>query len=240
MPGDFILVNLAAYKIKTPHELPLIGAPVRRINFFETGKPRLNDLVVFRLPAIDNDISPYSNSNIVKRIIAGPSDTVQIIDKKIFINGRELLLPSTVNRSFDKIKNKGKEDENIFLPGTGWNSDNYGPLVVPSKGDTIKINKGNIYKWKNLIVYEYRRKVIREEGSVITIDDHPAREYVIQKDHYFVIGDNFNNSRDSRYFGFINEDMIIGKVMFIYWSIDPFSGIRWDRIFNLMLSGVNP
>jgi signal peptidase I len=95
--------------------------------------------------------------------------------------------------------------------------------------------------WKRLIVYEYGEKVVRKEGSVITIDDKPVRNYVVKKNHYFVIGDNFNNSRDSRFFGFINDDMIDGKATFIYLSIDPaksgscfFSKIRWKRIFKGM------
>jgi signal peptidase I len=232
--GDFILVNLAAYKFSTPQELPILGSPVKPVRLFNTGKPKVNDLIVFKFPVIDYKTSPYLNSNLVKRIVAGPGDTLQIKDKRIFINGSELLLPTTTNRSFEKIKQNGKEDEGIYFVSSKWNSDNYGPLVIPSKGDTIKLTNNNIYRWQGLIAYEYEKKVVRQEGSVITIDDHPAREYVVKKDHYFVMGDNFNNSLDSRYFGFINEDMIIGQVLFVYWSADPSSGIRWGRIFNLM------
>lgn len=183
----------------------------------------------------------YNTTNIIKRIVALPGDTLQIINKKIFVNGKEINLPETVRRSFEIIKPTGQEDESIFYGGTGWNSDNYGLVRVPAMEDTININTDNIDVWKRLIVYEYEEKVVRKEGSVITIDDKPVRNYVVKKNHYFVIGDNFNNSRDSRYFGFINEDMILGKAMFIYLSIDPaksgsgfFSKIRWKRIFKGM------
>jgi signal peptidase I len=233
-PGDFILLNLAAYKIKTPQEIPIIGLPLQQRNLFETGKPDLNDLIIFKFPLIDDKTSLYSNSSIVKRIIAGPGDTLEIKNKIVFVNGNELNLPPTVNRSFKKIKMKDQEDEGIFYDESGWNSDNYGPIVIPSKGDIIRLNNNTIHRWQRLIAYEYERKVVRLEGSVITIDNHPLREYTVQKDHYFVIGDNYNNSLDSRYFGFINEDMIIGKVLFIYWSSDPALGIRWERIFNSM------
>ena len=240
-PGDFIIVNLAAYNLNTPHQIPIFGLSIPSVNIFNTGKPEINDLIVFKFPAINSDDAVYNRTNLIKRIVALPGDTLQIINKMIFVNGMKINLPETVRRSFENIKPTSKEDEGIFYSGTGWNSDNYGPVRVPAMGKTIKINTDNIEIWKRLIVYEYEEKVVRKEGSVITIDDKPVRNYVIKKNHYFVIGDNFNNSRDSRYFGFVNEDMILGKAMFIYLSIDPaksgsgfFSKIRWKRIFKGM------
>jgi len=240
-PGDFIIVNLAAYKLNTPRQIPIIGLSIPSVNIFNTGKPEVNDLIVFKFPAINFNDAVYNNTNLIKRVVALPGDTLQIINKKIFVNGKEINLPKTVRRSFENVKPKGKEDEGIFYIGTGWNSDNYGPIRVPAAGDTIKINTYNIETWKRLIVSEYEEKVVRDEGSVITIDDKPVRNYIIKKNHYFVMGDNFNNSRDSRYFGFVNEDMILGKAMFIYLSIDPdksgsdlISKIRWNRIFKGM------
>ena len=240
-PGDFIIVNLAAYKLNTPREIPILGLSIPSINIFDTGKPDINDLIVFKFPVINSDDAVYYNINLIKRIVALPGDTLQIINKKIFINRKEINLPETARHGFENIKPKGKEDEGIFYSGTGWNSDNYGPVRVPAMEDTIKFNTDIIEIWKRLIVYEYEKKVVRKEGSVITINDKPVRNYVIKKNHYFVIGDNFNNSRDSRYFGFVNEDMILGKAMFIYLSIDPaksgsdfISKIRWKRIFRGM------
>ncbi len=240
-PGDFIIVNLSAYNLNTPRQIPILGLSIPSVNIFNTGKPEINDLIVFKFPEINPEDAVYNNINLIKRIVALPGDTLQIINKKIFVNGKETNLPETVRLSFENIKPKGREDEDIFYSGTGWNSDNYGPVRVPAVGDAININTDNIDDWKRLIVYEYEEKVVRKEGSVITIDDKPVRNYVIKKNHYFVIGDNFNNSRDSRYFGFVNEDMILGKAMFIYLSIDSadsesgfFSNIRWKRIFKGM------
>jgi signal peptidase I len=240
-PGDFIIVNLAAYKLNTPQQIPILGLSIPSVNIFNTGKPEINDLIVFKFPTINSDDAVYNRTNLIKRIVAIPGDTLQIINKKIVVNGKETNLPETIRLSFENIKPEGKEDEDIFYSGTGWNSDNYGPVRVPAVGDAININTDNIDDWKRLIVYEYEEKVVRKEGSVITIDDKPVRNYVIKKNHYFVIGDNFNNSRDSRYFGFVNEDMILGKAMFIYLSIDPaksgsdfISKIRWKRILKGM------
>jgi signal peptidase I len=239
LPGDFIIVNLAAFKIKTPGHFPILGFPIPSLNLFNTGEPDINEVVLFSFPAVYNNIDPLFSTSIVKRIAAGPGDTLQIINKRIYVNSNELELPESVLRSFNNIKHEGKEDEGIYYSGSEWNDHNYGPIIIPAKGDTIQINPENIHIWKQLIVFEYEEKVVREEGSVITIEGKPQREYVVKKNQYFVIGDNFSNSRDSRHFGFINEDMIMGKAMFIYWSVNRiksaggiFSGIRWDRIFR--------
>ena len=239
LPGDFIIVNLAAYKIKTPGYFPILGFPIPSLNLFNTSEPKINDVVLFSFPAVYLTDDPIYSTSLVKRIAAGPGDTLQIIEKRIYINSKEVELPESVLRSFNNIKPAGKADEGIYYRGSGWNNHNYGPIRIPAEGDTIQINPENINIWKQLIVFEYEEKVVREEGSVITIEGKPVREYIVKKDQYFVIGDNFSNSRDSRHFGFINEDMIIGKAMFIYWSVNRikseggfFSGIRWERIFS--------
>lgn len=239
LPGDFILVNVAAYKLNTPSEIPLLGLPVHPLNLFNFSKPKVNDIVLIELPSFYTSDYSKHKTHIIKRIIAGPGDTLQIINKKIFVNGIEKFLPSTAKHYFEGIKPSSVESEGIFYKGSGWSGDNYGPIVIPAEGDTIPINPKNIHIWKQLIVLEYNELVVREEGSVVTIDDKPAQNYIVKKDHYFVIGDNFDNSRDSRYIGFINEDLILGKVMFVYWSMDPykrdgsfFSRIRWERIFK--------
>jgi signal peptidase I len=237
--GDFIIVNLAAYKIKTPGYFPILGFSIPSLKLINTGNPEINDVILFSFPGVYNDIDPLYSTSIVKRISAGPGDTLQIINKGIYVNGIEVELPESVLRSFNNIKPEGKEDEGIYYSGSGWNNHNYGTIIIPAKGDTIHINPENIHIWKQLIVFEYEEKVVREEGSVITIKGKPVRDYIVQKDQYFVLGDNFSNSRDSRHFGFINEDMIIGKAMFIYWSVNRinsegsiFSGIRWERLFR--------
>ena len=221
LPGDFIIVNLAAYKIKTPGYFPIFGFAIPTLKLVNTGTPKINDVVLFSFPDVHDD--PLYSTSIVKRIAAGPGDTLKIIDKIIYINNREVKLPESILRSLNNIKPAGKEDEGIFYTGSGWNNHNYGPLRIPAKGDTVHINPENIHLWKQLIVFEYGEKVVREEGSVITIEGKPVRDYIVKKDQYFVIGDNFSNSRDSRYFGFINEDMILGKAMFIYWSVNRFN-----------------
>ena len=104
------------------------------------------------------------------------------------------------------------------------------------------MNPKNIKYWKLLIDNELGEKVVREEGTVITIKDKPVKSYTIKDDYYFVLGDNRDNSVDSRYWGFVPSDFIIGKAELIYWSYNPYhnttdfgsylEAIRFKRILQ--------
>lgn len=244
LPGDFIIVNKFAYNISTPKEIPFTNLQIPYITFIETGTPKINDLVIFDFKGKYQPDSLLANPKLVKRIIACPGDTLQIKNKKFLLNGEELILPLSVLKGKEIQRRSWQKEEGIYPPGSKWNRDNYGPLIIPQKGDTIKLSPRNLKRWKQLIVMDYGDNVLREEGSVITLDNKPIREYVLTKNHYFVIGDNLDVSMDSRYFGFVTDDMIIGKVLIIYWSMDfdkmapgPLgflSAIRSDRIFKVV------
>jgi len=240
LPGDFIIVNQFAYRLGTPRSIPLLGIVIPFATLLEFSKPKINDVVVIAFPS-NFHLGTYSNKMIVKRIVAGPGDTLQILNRKIYVNRKRLIVSGTAKVDYRNIKPDGKEGVGIFSKGSGWNNDNYGPIRIPAKGDVIDLKINNIDKWKSLIVNEIGERAVRIEGSVITIKDKPAREYIVKNEHYFVMGDDYDNSMDSRYLGFINEDMILGKAMFIYFSIDPgkswgdfISKIRWKRIFKGM------
>lgn len=242
LPGDYIVVSKVAYEISTPKEIPILEIEIPSISLFSFSKADINDLVIFDYPGISRDDSLIVNQKLVKRVVACPGDTLQIKDKVFFVNGSQIDLPSTLKISNEKSRGGWIKDENIYPPGTGWNKDNYGPFIIPGIGDTISIDYRNFDKWKQIIVMDYGKNVLREEGSIVTLDGSPIREYIIKKDHYFVIGDNLDNSLDSRYFGLVAGDMIIGEVLFIYWSIDNekiapgplgfLSAIRMSRIFS--------
>jgi signal peptidase I len=113
---------------------------------------------------------------------------------------------------------------------------------VPKRGDIIELTHDNIGCWGNMINRELERKTVSTEGSVITIDGTPVKNYTIRKDYYFMLGDNREDSMDSRYWGFVPSDAIIGKALIVYWSWDPFisivnfneliKSIKWSRIFK--------
>ncbi|HLG33052.1 MAG TPA: signal peptidase I [Ignavibacteriaceae bacterium] len=216
LPGDFIIAGKAAYKISTPKEIPVLNIRIPYIDLIETGEPRVNDLIVFDFPG--NKI--LGSAKYVKRIIAGPGDSLRIVRNDLFINSIKIELPSTLKFTGSSDGLMDKKDEKIFPPDSKWSRNNYGPIVIPQKGDIIKIDAGNFEKWKDLISLDSPDNVVREEGSVVTLNGWPIKEYTLTKNYYFVIGDNFDQSMDSRYFGFITDDMIVGKALFIYWSID--------------------
>jgi signal peptidase I len=120
---------------------------------------------------------------------------------------------------------------------TGWTRDNYGPIWIPKKGETIKLNMDNIAIYERPIkVYEDNDLVVK--NGQIYINGKLADNYTFKLDYYWMQGDNRHNSADSRYWGFVPEDHIVGKPIFIWWSHDPdrkgFGGIRWSRLFNLV------
>jgi len=216
LPGDFIIAGKAAYKISTPKEIPLLNIRIPYVDLIDTGEPVVNDLIVFDFPG--NEM--LGSAKYVKRIIACPGDSLRIVDKKLYINRIKIDLPSTLKFTESSESSTNKKDNRIFPRGSNWSRNNYGPIVIPKKNDIIKIDAGNFEKWKDLISLDSKDNVIREEGSVVTLNGWPIKEYMLTKNYYFVIGDNFDKSLDSRYFGFITDDMIVGKALFIYWSID--------------------
>ena len=120
---------------------------------------------------------------------------------------------------------------------TGWTCDNYGPIWIPAKGKTIKLDMNNIAIYERPIkVYEGNELSIK--NGQIYVNGKLATSYTFKLDYYWMMGDNRHNSADSRYWGFVPEDHIVGKPIFIWWSSDPdrhgFSGIRWHRLFNFV------
>ena len=118
---------------------------------------------------------------------------------------------------------------------TGWTRDNYGPVWIPKKGASIKLTL------KNLPIYErcikvYEGNTLKVANGRIYINGKPATSYTFKLDYYWMMGDTRHNSADSRYWGFVPEDHIVGKPLFIWWSSDPdrhgFGKVRWSRLFT--------
>ena len=118
-----------------------------------------------------------------------------------------------------------------------WTRDNYGPIWIPKKGESIELTL------ENLPIYErpirtYEGNDLEVKDGKIYINGKVATKYTFKLDYYWMMGDNRHNSLDSRYWGFVPEDHIVGKPIFIWWSSDPdrhgFSGIRWNRLFRFV------
>ena len=131
-----------------------------------------------------------------------------------------------------------KDDHDInFFPSDSqytWNLDNFGPLWIPKKGVTVQLNTKNLPLYRRIIdVYE--ENDLKVKDGVIYINGAAATEYTFKMDYFWMMGDNRYNSADSRYWGFVPEDHIVGKASFVWLSLDAnksFLGkIRWNRFF---------
>jgi signal peptidase I len=119
-----------------------------------------------------------------------------------------------------------------------WNIDNFGTIWIPAKGTTVELNLQNLPLYQRIIdVYE--ENDLQVKGNKIYINGKPANSYTFKMDYYWLMGDNRHNSADSRYWGFVPEDHVVGKAVFTWLSLDKdyglFSGkIRWDRLFSVI------
>ncbi len=120
-----------------------------------------------------------------------------------------------------------------FFPD--WTIDNYGPIYVPKAGSTIALTPQNVVLYQRLIEVYEGNKLSRHDGKFF-INDQAAETYTFKKNYYWMMGDNRHGSEDSRYWGFVPEDHIVGKPLFIFFSKrsgDSFwKSIRWNRLFK--------
>ncbi len=153
------------------------------------------------------------------------------------------LAETPIVKSVTKLKHPARNPDDLkriypYNASYGWSVDNFGPLFIPKAGETVNINPDNIDLYRRVIhAYEGHELEVRE-GKVY-IDGQESDTYTFDMDYYFMMGDNRHNSADSRYWGFVPENHIVGKAVFVWLSLDPdkswFQGkIRWDKLFRLV------
>ena len=218
--GDHILVNKFLYRFT---------------------RPKLSDVIVFKYPW-------ENNRDFIKRIVALPGDLVEIRNEQVFINGKSM------------------EEPYVAPDGRRARPYHFGPLRVPKKGDEVEIRADRrLYiNGESVAIpdgafrpddygpplsgFQTFYRGLFPNANATTLD-RPVKPFKVDQDYYFTLGDNRNNSKDSRYWGFVKADRIKGKAFFIYWSWDCHARtifqhvgcaaqlaqhVRWDRLGRLI------
>jgi signal peptidase I len=237
--GDKMFFNQFLYGGSTPRSIPFteIRLPYWRLPAIR--EPRRNDIVNFDFPGMRDELEASSKVQYLKRLVGEPGDVIEIKDKVLYVNGTEFPKPKDLQFVERNIQPKSYSENQIFPKGSGWNKDNYGPLKIPSKGDVITVTKENYSWWDTFIKREGHKIEMKPDGTVL-IDGQAGGNYTVQENYYFAMGDNRDNSLDSRFWGFVPRENIVGKAWFVYfyWNSEiPFSrigdllgSIKIDRI----------
>ncbi|WP_053992257.1 signal peptidase I [Mangrovimonas sp. TPBH4] len=163
------------------------------------------------------------------------------------------LIPAASNEAIARLKNhpdvgdivslkspKGERSSGIFPSNVAynWNNDNFGPLYIPKEGATIDLNLETLPLYKHLITH-YEGHKVSVNGNQILLDGQPSTSYTFAKDYYWMMGDNRHNSQDSRVWGFVPFDHVVGKPVFI-WMSWANGKPRWERWFTTVEGSGKP
>lgn len=282
-------------------------------------KIKRNEIVVFNQPAdtlrdMDNfhpDRNYYKpidkKTNLVKRCVGIPGDSLEIREGDIYINGKISQMPESAKAQYNFIiDTKGEaisqdalvnrygaregakdesgnfalintgqyfltltdkeaaliannpvvkgvtkhlspkgEDGGVFphIPSLGWNMDNFGPIYIPRKGSTIKLDLKTLPFYKRIIA-EYEHNTLKIRGNEIIINGKVSTTYAFKQDYYWMMGDNRQNSLDARYWGYVPFNHVVGKPVFIWFSWEKdgkgFNKVRWNRVFSVINGNGEP
>lgn len=204
------------------------------------GKLKRNDVLVFNFPyqmnrwdSIRMDVMQYY----VKRCIALPGDTLEIrggfykirgcVEQVGNYNAQQQLASLQDPKQYGVVEGTFPYDKKM-----NWTIREFGPLPVPKRGQDVMMDRTNFLLYRQLISWEQKRKLRMKDGLVL-LGDSVISQYRFQKNYYFVSGDKMANSQDSRYWGMLPEEYIVGKATRIWNSEDKYTGkTRWNRVMK--------
>jgi signal peptidase I len=235
MTGDFLFVNKFLYGPTTPQLIPFLNIPLPFYKFPGIKDPEKGDVIVFIYPGDRDEVKPTEFVYYLKRCVATAGDSLILSNKKLFVNGKEIALAP--NGRYDRnLPIYPGDRQRTFPVGSNFSRDNYGPIRIPKKGDILNLNPQNIRQWDVFITREGHE--VTSSSSSVYIDGKEVTEYKVQRDYCFALGDNRDNSLDSRYWGFVPYDNVVGTPIVVYWSWDtniPMSGFT-DKLKSIRFS----
>ncbi len=270
MIGDFLVGNRFVYGMRTPDWIGIpytdLGMTIPYYRFPKFRQPEQGDVIIFKYPR-----DPHLKY--VKRCIALPGDSLEIIDRSVFVNGIDFPLPEH-GRFILPLSRKNHVGQNIFM-GLG-NKDNLKKIRIPERGDRIPILPENALLVMQLMLLDGHELTLkngndeyvftmvdptdlyRRKESFTVFDDYYPKgrllnpwsenmpkgelyfdnipitdlvEYIVEQNYYWAMGDNRDNSLDSRFWGFVPEDHILGEALVAYMSLDLNTWLpRFNRI----------
>lgn len=243
MAGDFLFVNKFIYGGTTPRTIPFTNVRLPWFRVPALRSVRRGDVIVFEFPGQREEVQSPEFMFYLKRCIALSGDTIQVVNRILYVNGKPSPVPRNMKFNNLNPRPEGYADPKIFPRNEPFNEDFWGPVVVPRKGDVLTLNAASSQRWATFIAREGHQVHLDDRARVV-IDGVPSPTYVVQRNYLFGMGDNRDNSLDSRFWGFIPEENIVGTPMIVYWSWDPdrpltsivdkFESIRLGRIGTLI------
>lgn len=236
--GDIVAVwkpTLGARLFNLDAAMRLEPVAIRRMPGVRSVKR--GDVLVFNFP-YPNDwgkVEMHILRYYVKRCIGLPGDRLTIREGAFHVEGVKEPLGNVatqklVGRMAPKDFAKGVYLSFPYDSILDWNIQTFGPFYIPKAGDTMPMDRSAFALYRKLIAWEQGDATVEYRDSAVWLNGKPIDNYLFRKNYYFVAGDNSLNSQDSRYWGLLPEEYIVGKVAFVWRSTDPYTGrFRWER-----------
>ena len=239
--GDRVWVNKLVAGARIYNDIDSAGSSTLQ-SWRTRGLRRIdrNDILIFNYPINDNKIAFKINYVYAKRCVALPGDSISAVNGYYKNSNYDGILGYERSQDYLNSIPDSLLDEGVkyTLPYSyekyPWNIRNFGPVYVPRKGDVITLDKEAVLFYSKILEFETEKKITINSSGEVFADEQPIDYHIFTHNYYFTVGDNVMNSGDSRYWGFVPEEYIVGIVGFIPYSIDKYTNFRWDRFLQFV------